>query len=133
VPAEGQVQEHMQTRKREVEARIKAEKQAKREQRAAGKKEYHRGVDEDEEGAFEDEDSLAVMRDIRVHDSRIKNFGFSTLLFTDKHPLALEEEFDTIAEEWPTFQFEKKKNFKYDIFVIIDRPAVSEGDADEEE
>jgi hypothetical protein len=132
VPDEAQVHETMITRKREVEARIKAEKQAKKEQKAGARKEYTRGIEDDETGAFEDEESLELMKEIRLYDSRVQQFGVSTLLFTDKHPLALQEEFEALQEEWGVFQFEKKKDFKYDVFVTIDRPAVNQ-DEDEEE
>jgi hypothetical protein len=72
------------------------------------------------------------MNEIRFYDSRIKNLGIDTLLFTEKHPLALEEDLDALTEEWPTFEFEKKKPFKYEVFVTIERPAAS-GEEQEEE
>lgn len=73
------------------------------------------------------------MADIRIHDIRIKNLGINTLLKTPKHPLKLEEEFENLTEEWPAFEFEKKKPFRYHIHVLIDRPKVNEDSDGEEE
>ena len=62
IPDAASVQETMISRKREVEARIKAEKQAKKEQKSSKKKSYnHRGVGAEEEEAFDDEESLEIM------------------------------------------------------------------------
>ena len=59
VPNEAEVHEIMITRKREVESRIRAEKQAKKEQKAASKKKsYHRGVGDDEEEVFDSEEDI---------------------------------------------------------------------------
>lgn len=134
IPDEASVHETMNTRKREVEARIKAEKQAKKEQKASKKKSYnHRGVGEDEEEAFDDEDSLAIMAQIKTHDQRIRNLGINTLLFTAKHPLQMEEEFENLTADWPMFEFDKKKPFRYNLHVVIDRPKVEYASDDEGE
>jgi serine/threonine protein kinase len=135
VPSEGDVHESMMTRKREVEARIKAEKQAKKEERAANKKKtYSRGVGDDEEEAFElDEDQVELMKELKTHDQRIRNLGIDTLLYTKKHPMQLEEEFSALSEEWPVFEFDQKKPFRYNMHIQIDRPAVNTEVASDDE
>ena len=134
VPGEADVHETMMTRKREVEARIKAEKQAKKESKAGKKKEYHRGGEEgDPNENYQDDESLEIMATIKVHDPRVKMMGINTLLYTDKHPLVFEDELDTLAGEWPSLEFEKKKHFKYDLKVTVTRPAAGEDNGEEEE
>jgi hypothetical protein len=124
----------MVTRKREVEARIKAEKLAKKEEKLQKKKNFgNRGVADCEEEAYElDEEQVEMMKEIKMHDPTIRAMGIDTLLYTHKHPMSFADEFEGLNDEWNTFEFEQKKAFRYYLHVLIDKPILGSPGSDEE-
>jgi hypothetical protein len=138
VSSHGDIFSMMTERKRKCDeqaAADRAERQATKLAEGRGGKKQYRGADDEEEEAYDDEESLDKMKKLKALPADLvqKRAGHH-VLYTTVHPLALAAQMETICDEnGNTFSCEQAegKDFKYNLKVTITRDAMPEIDDEE--